>query len=446
MSQSTRRRGEGCAGGGEVGSWPAPPSAGGGGPAARRTQLVEALLRERCDAGLARLALRLRHDLRVPHGVLLTCGAAADELVSAGRVIAGRVSRAVAATAADEVPPHAAVVVPAATPAAWSHAQRVAAAEAGRHGCLVLARPPVTGLRALRAAYFRAVADASLARAAGTASAVVMPGELVIPRMLALLDDADQRALVAPIQPILALPRAHRSAYLHTLEALRRSGGTHATAAAELHVHVNTVRYRIDRIEAMTRRRLDDPADRIAIDLAAMLVTLRGLLQRDDTEVAVAESWLTAMDARDAPRRRTLIFPAVPPRDTAWAIARRAADAAADRAAARRAASRTAETGASDQPARRLAGMPAGVGPQRDHRLARSQADHLGQQRRTDQRLAVVGGDVEWQTLALAAARLGEAGRRAVAAAGVTRLEGVVALAADLADLDGAKETVSTHA
>ena len=426
MSQSTRRRGEGCAGGGEVGAGPAPPSAGGG-PAARRRQLIEATLGEHCDADLGRLALRLRQDLRVPHGVLLACAAPVDDLVVAGRVIAGRVSRAVAVAAADATPPHAAVVVPAATPLAWSHALKVAAAEAERQGCLVLARPPVTGLRALRAAYFRATADAALARAAGCAGPLVMPGDLVIPRMLALLDDADQRALLSPIQPILTLPGPNRSAYLHTLEALRRSGGAHATAAAELHLHVNSVRYRIDRIEEMTRRRLDDPADRIAIDLAVMLVSLRGV---PPDGLAAGDSWWTAMDRRDAPRRRASIFPVVPPRDSAWPIART-----------------TAAAGWSDQAARRVAGMPAGVGAQRDHRLTRAQADHLGKHRRTDQRLGVVVGDeVERQAFALAAACLGEAGRRAVAAAGVTRLEGVVALTADLADLDGAEETVSTHA
>src|SRR5258706_15275119 len=193
MSQSTRRRGEGCAGGGEVGPRPASPSASGG-PAARRTQLVEALLRERCDGDLARLALRLRHDLRVPHGVLLTCGAPVDELVAAGRVIAGRVSRAVAVAAADEVPPHAAVVVPAATPLAWSHALQMAATAAERHSCLVLARPPVTGLRALRAPHFRAVADAGLARPAGAPGAGGMPGDPVIPPMLPPPGDRDQRA------------------------------------------------------------------------------------------------------------------------------------------------------------------------------------------------------------------------------------------------------------
>jgi hypothetical protein len=43
-----------------------------------------------------------------------------------------------------------------------------------------------------------------------------------------------------------------------------------------LHVHANTVRYRMDRIEEMTGMRLDDPRDRMRLDLAAMLVVLRG--------------------------------------------------------------------------------------------------------------------------------------------------------------------------
>lgn len=278
MPQSTRRRGTPRNRGDAPDEPPRdpPPAAAAAAPSGHRRAVITALLRDPADPDLARRALRLRQDLRTPHGVLLVGGAGKSALLTAAKAIAGRLPRTVLVNALDDAPPHVAVVVPVAVPPAWHHALTVAADEAARHSSMVLARPAVTGLRALRASYGRAVADSGLVRAAGTSGPVVLPDELVIPRALALLDEADQRSLLAPLQTILGLPPPHRSAYLHTLDALRRSGGSPAGAAAELCIHVNTLRYRITRIEEMTDRRLDDPADRMALDLAVMLVMLRG--------------------------------------------------------------------------------------------------------------------------------------------------------------------------
>ena len=300
MPKSTRPQGAPGAGGGGAGSGPVPPAIGGSSSA--RRLLVESLLRDHADPELGRLALRLRGDLRVPHGVLVTCGAPPDAVASAQRALAGRVPRALAVGGGDSTPPHAAVVVPAPTPPAWRHALQVAAGEAERIGCLVLARPPVTGLRALRAAHGRALADAGLARAAAATGPLVMPEDLVIPRMLALLDEADQQALLAPLRPLLALPAPHRAAYLRTIDVLRRHGGTHAVAAAELHLHVNSVRYRVARIEEMTGLRLDDPGERLALDLAVMLVNLRE--PPPDVEAGPQDFGLAFMDAPAGRRGR----------------------------------------------------------------------------------------------------------------------------------------------
>lgn len=319
MPKSTRPQGAPGAGGGGAAARPVPPLPGV--PASARRLLVESLLRDQDDPELGRLALRMRGDLRVPHGVLVACGAPPEAVAAAQRAVAGRVPRGLRVTATGEAPPHAAVVVPAPTPAAWQHALQVAAGEAERIGCLVLARAPVTGLRALRAAHGRAVADAGLARAAAVTGPLVMPEDLVIPRMLALLDEADQQALLAPLRGLLGLPAAHRTAYLRTLDVLRRNSGTHAVAAAELHLHVNTVRYRIARIEEMTGLRLDDPAGRLSLDLAVMLVNLREPPQ-DTAAEPDPDYGLALMDARARRRRRRTTAPgwAVPVRseDPAW--------------------------------------------------------------------------------------------------------------------------------
>ena len=242
-----------------------------------RDRVLADVLLDRCEDDLVRRALQARPDLRVPHGTLVACGVDVEDARATARAVAGRVPRAVLLPDTGAPPAHAAVIVPVPAPAAWRHALEVARAEAADRAVLVLVRPPVLGLRALRLAYHRAVADAGLAMVAAPEGPLVLPGDLVIQRMLVLLDAGDQRAIAAPLRPLLALTPIHRDAYLRTLEVLRRSGGSHASAAAELCIHVNTVRYRVDRIEEMTGLRLADPADRLAIDLAVMLVALRGI-------------------------------------------------------------------------------------------------------------------------------------------------------------------------
>jgi sugar diacid utilization regulator len=262
-----------------------PPSSPGGHRA--RLALFDALLRDRRDEHLVRLALRRRLDLRVAHGLLLVCGPDCDP-TALGRVIAGRASRAVAVAVPEGTPRHAAVVVPCVTHGMWRHALSVAAPEAAARTGLVIARPPVLGLRALRASYCAAVADAGLAVALDAEGPMVTERELVVPRMLSALPASDQDTLLEPLTPILSLPGPQRSAYVRTLDALHRHGGTQSSAAAVLHVHPNTVRYRIDRIEEMTGLHLDDPRDRLRLDLAAMLVVLRGHPPDRDTDFGLA--------------------------------------------------------------------------------------------------------------------------------------------------------------
>lgn len=77
--------------------------------------------------------------------------------------------------------------------------------------------------------------------------------------------DHFRRELLGPIEDHDA---AHGSALLPTLEAFITSGGRWAQTAAEMHVHVNTLRHRLARVEALTGRRLADPDDRVDLHLA----------------------------------------------------------------------------------------------------------------------------------------------------------------------------------
>ena len=432
MLESTRPSGAPTSGDGGIEGITGPvPSPSLEGSRRHNTALFEALLGDRHDEHLLYCTLRRHREvLRTAHGVLLVCGGA--DPVALGRVIAARVPRGVLVSAvssqACDAPGHAAVVLPCPTYGTWQHALTAAASEAAARGGLVIPRAPVVGLRALRGAYFAALADAELAAAVGAAGPVVTEEELLIPRMLAGLSTADQLLLREPLRPILDLPEAQRSMYVRTLEALHCNGGTQSGAAAALHVHPNTVRYRMDRIEQITGMRLDDPRDRMRLDLAALLVVLRGHPPDRD---------LTFMHGR-------WLLPVLVEAFGGYAHAARIA-----------AVLQPVEVGVprSDELAGVLAGVDCEVGAERDHEVARAQRYHLREHRGPDQGLGVEavvarghGVRADGKALAVAAPRLGEAGRRAVATAGVARLEGVISLAADLADLDGSEEAVSTHA
>lgn len=67
--------------------------------------------------------------------------------------------------------------------------------------------------------------------------------------------------------------RAHQSDLVHTLWAFLESSGSWSRCAKELHVHVNTLRYRIRRVEDITGRDLADFAVRVDFYLALQLHT-----------------------------------------------------------------------------------------------------------------------------------------------------------------------------
>lgn len=68
--------------------------------------------------------------------------------------------------------------------------------------------------------------------------------------------------------PVLEYDAAHRSELVRTLRVFLRHSGSWAQTAAELHVHVNTLRYRIGRIAELTGRDLSSFPDRVDLYLA----------------------------------------------------------------------------------------------------------------------------------------------------------------------------------
>jgi DNA-binding PucR family transcriptional regulator len=68
--------------------------------------------------------------------------------------------------------------------------------------------------------------------------------------------------------PLLEYDARHHAGLLSTLESFLACDGSWSACAARMYVHVNTVRYRISRIEALTGRDLSALADRVDFFLA----------------------------------------------------------------------------------------------------------------------------------------------------------------------------------
>ncbi len=74
---------------------------------------------------------------------------------------------------------------------------------------------------------------------------------------------------------MLELPDDDRAVTIDTVRVWLASAGSTSTAATRLHLHRNTVRYRLRRLEELTDRSLADPLDltelHVALECARML-------------------------------------------------------------------------------------------------------------------------------------------------------------------------------
>ncbi|MFI6511355.1 PucR family transcriptional regulator [Streptosporangium sp. NPDC050855] len=90
--------------------------------------------------------------------------------------------------------------------------------------------------------------------------------------LLASVPDDVRRVFRARLlDPLHDYDRAHRADLVGTLEAFLRVSGSWTRCAEILHVHVNTLRYRIQRIEELTGRDLSGLEDRVDFFLALRL-------------------------------------------------------------------------------------------------------------------------------------------------------------------------------
>jgi sugar diacid utilization regulator len=110
---------------------------------------------------------------------------------------------------------------------------------------------------------------------AGTVSAF---GDLGILRLLLQVPDlAELRSFAADVLGKLAVhEQEHKSEYLTTLACYFRENNSPQRASRILHVHPNTVAYRVKRIEEITGLRLDNYTDRLIAQVALEILDALG--------------------------------------------------------------------------------------------------------------------------------------------------------------------------
>ncbi|HCT77938.1 MAG TPA: PucR family transcriptional regulator [Micromonosporaceae bacterium] len=132
---------------------------------------------------------------------------------------------------------------------------------------------PATGASGLRGAVDEARHACAMAGMSREPVAIIGEDELTSHMMLlAAVPDGVRRAFRDRLLgPLLEYDRVHRADLVPTLRAFLAYSGSWTKCAEVLHVHVNTLRYRIQRIEQMTGRDLGKLDARVDLFLALAL-------------------------------------------------------------------------------------------------------------------------------------------------------------------------------
>jgi DNA-binding PucR family transcriptional regulator len=89
-------------------------------------------------------------------------------------------------------------------------------------------------------------------------------------------DDVRRAFTARLLDPVRDYDRRHRAELIPTLEAFLDCDGSWTRCAARLHLHVNTLRYRVGRIEQLTSRDLSRLEDKLDFFLALRMNGHRG--------------------------------------------------------------------------------------------------------------------------------------------------------------------------
>ena len=89
--------------------------------------------------------------------------------------------------------------------------------------------------------------------------------------------DALRRFVNELLGPLLQYAQSRDTPLLETLEALSASRWIRRAAARQLRIHINSMTYRVERIESLTGLQLDDPETRVAISIALRARAMLGM-------------------------------------------------------------------------------------------------------------------------------------------------------------------------
>jgi DNA-binding PucR family transcriptional regulator len=87
--------------------------------------------------------------------------------------------------------------------------------------------------------------------------------------------DALKRFVTEVLGPLLKYAESRETPLLETLDALVAARWIRRQAARDLGIHINSMNYRVERIEQIAGLKLDDPETRVAVAIA---LRARGML------------------------------------------------------------------------------------------------------------------------------------------------------------------------
>jgi len=80
-----------------------------------------------------------------------------------------------------------------------------------------------------------------------------------------------KRRVIDILTPLITEAEGNRSELFETLKVYSECNGNLSEAARILHIHRNSLAYRLHKIEQLTGRNLDDPEDRFMLAIAVHL-------------------------------------------------------------------------------------------------------------------------------------------------------------------------------
>ena len=136
---------------------------------------------------------------------------------------------------------------------------------------------PVQDVADIAAAYDQAKRALTIGRRIHGPGALAHFDDLGAYRILSLVEDhAELRSFAEEVLGDLAADTDTAADLRRTLQALLDTGGNVAEAARQLHFHYNTLRYRIEKLEAMVGPFTTDARVRLDLQLALLVLAMRG--------------------------------------------------------------------------------------------------------------------------------------------------------------------------